>query len=328
MSIEDVVNVTITRQSRPLTRAGFGTLLFLSMHRAWDDLIKYYEGASELLDDGFAETDPAYQAAVSYFAQDLRPELLAVGRLATADAVSVLVTTIADSTKYTIWVDGVGFDFTSDATATSIEIEAGLKTILDDGYTVTAASIANKTFTISGNHYRSFPVGEQFRINGSSLNECDYTVVEATLVSGNTVVEVEETIASESNLGAIKTLTPLTTTNTLSWDGLLSVSPTVASTFFRIKAGDGLHLNYGLSGTMAANLTSIEADDKTGWYTVSLAHQLQTTASPVESENQVDLEEALADAIETRRKMFIQASPDADIVDTTLAADDGTTGSI
>src|SRR5574342_803676 len=111
MALADVVKLTITRQSRPLERAGFGTLLHLSMHRAWSDRIKLYTQPGDLLTDGFADTDAAYKAAVAYFAQEPKPEKLAIGRLKTADAVVVVVEKVVNGHVYTVWIDGIGFDY-------------------------------------------------------------------------------------------------------------------------------------------------------------------------------------------------------------------------
>src|SRR4030042_1479347 len=151
MSLSDVVNLIITRQARPLARAGFGTALFLTMHRAWDDRIKYYTDASDMLDDGFAATDDAYRAAVRCFAQSPKPEQIAIGRLATADAVIVSVDTVTSSTRYTVFIDGIGFDYSADSSATTTEIEAGLTAIINSGYTITGIDETNDTFTVAGN---------------------------------------------------------------------------------------------------------------------------------------------------------------------------------
>ena len=329
MSITDVVQLTITRSARPLERAGFGTMLFLSMHRAWSDLIRYYTQATQLLDDGFMESDHAYLEAVSYFSQEPKPQRLAVGRLGTADACLVLTTDEVDGHRYVIWIDGIGFGYNAGVGTTTTAIEAGLTTILNSGYTVTAASPANKTFTVAGNHFRNFPAGEQFRVTDSGANNGTYTVASAELVGGDTVITVVEAVASSAGaLGAIKSLTAITVTNSVSWDGMISISPTVASTFFRLWVGENLATNFGLSGTMAANLAAIEAEDASGWYSVSLAHQWHPAVSPAETETQEDLTVKLAKEIEARRKIFLQASSDTDIVNLTLAADDVTTGSV
>lgn len=329
MSITDVVQLTITRSARPLERAGFGTLLFLSMHRAWTDLIRYYTQSSQLLDDGFTESDHAFLAAVSYFSQEPKPQRLAVGRLGTVDACLVLTTDEVDGHRYVVWVDGIGFGFNAGVGTNTTAIEAGLTTVLNSGYTVTAASPSNKTFTVAGNHFRNFTAGESFRVAGSGANDGTYTVASAALVSGNTEVTTVEAVPSSAGaLGAIKSKTPITVTNSVSWDGMISISPTVASTFFRLWVGEHLATNFGLSGTMAANLANIEAEDASGWYAVSLAHQWHPAVSPAETEIQENLVVDLAKQIEARRKILLQASSDTDIISVTLASDDPTTGSV
>lgn len=329
MALADVIQLTITRQSRPLERAGFGTMLHLSMHRAWDDLLRYYTQAADLLDDGFAESDPAYLAAVSYFKQEPKPEQIAIGRLDTADAVLVIVDEVVAAKRYTVWIDGIGFEYATDATPTTDEIEAGLTTVINSGYTITAASTSNKTFTIAGNHVVAFPAGKQFRVTGSSSNNKTYTVASAALSSGSTVVTVVETVPSAAGtLGAIKSLTPCTATNSVVWDGYVSISPDTPSTFLQITPGENLHTSFDLDGTIATSYAAIKADDSTGWYAVALAHQWESTESPAAASTQADIEEALADVIELERKIFCIASPDANIVDTTHTADDVTTGSI
>lgn len=327
MSIEHVVQLTITRQSRPLERAGFGTRLFLSMHRAWSDLIRFYTQASQLLDDGFAENDPAYLAALAYFSQTPKPQRIAIGRLASADACLVIVDAVTDGHRYVVWIDGIGFGFNAAASTTTDLIEAGLTTVINSGYAITAASPANKTFQFAGNHYRNFPAGKQFRVAGSPANNGTYTVASAVLSGGNTVVTTVEAVPSALSGGAIKSKTPVTATNSVVWDGMISISPDVASTYFLLKAGEKLHLNFGLSGTMTANLTAIEAVDDKGWYEVGLAHQWHAAVSPAETETQADLETALATLVETRRKIMLQADSDASIVDVALSSDDPTTGS-
>jgi len=328
MAIEDVVTLTITRESRPVERAGFGTLLFLAMHRAWDDRIKYYTQPDDLLDDGFSETDPCYLAAVAYFSQEPKPQTLGIGRLATDDGVTVVIDTVEAAARYTIWLDGVGFDASADSTPTTIEIEAALTTVVNDGYAITTAATSTKKFTIASNHRASFPVGAQFRVSGSTGNDGTYTVAGVALVAGATVVEVSETVASAVADGAIKSLTPVTATNTIAGDAGLSISPVTPAAFVQMWVGENMHLEFDLLGSITTNLTDIEAEDSTGWYAVCLAHQWETTASPAADDVQATVEEELATAIETRRKIFGIASPDANIVDTTRAADNVTTGSI
>lgn len=320
MSLEDVVTVNITRRTTAVERAGFGTLLHLAMHRAWEDRIRTYEEASDLLDDGFAVTDPAYGGALAYFAQTPKPERIKIGRLATADTVTVKIDTVANSTRYTVFIDGVGFDFNSDATATSAEIEAGLVSILNAGYPITAVSIVLDKFTIAGNHVTSFPAGAQFRVDGSTGNDGDYTIVRARLVSGSTEIEVEEDVMSAVVDGAVVSLTDVAAQDVTPGDGMITVDPDTASDFFAIKASSNMHVEYTLDGTIAENLNDIEFVESLTWYGTTLARQYGALNK--------DRQRDLADEIEARRKLAGFASDDSDIVDTSVSEDDPDTGTI
>lgn len=329
MPLEDIVSLSITREARPLERAGFGTVLFLAMHRAWDDRIKYYTKLSGLTDDGFGTRDDVYLAVRSHFAQNPKPQRIAIGRLETDDAVIVKVDDVENSTRYTVFIDGCGFTYISDATATTTEIEAALLTILNSGYTITTKSASNDTITIAGNYVASFPAGATFSISGSTSNDGDYTVVEAVLTSGNTVIEVEEDVASEGgSQGVILPSTLVTATNPVAGDGEITVSPTTPATFVQMKTSTNMHMEFNVNETMGAALTAIEAEDSTGWYTVCLAHNFGAGLASPAGDDLDAIQKDLADEIETRRKLFIAASPDANTVDVTQASDDETTGTL
>ncbi|MFH0902142.1 MAG: DUF3383 family protein [Pseudomonadota bacterium] len=327
MALSDVVNLTITRQSRPLERAGFGTTLFLTMHRAWDDRIKYYTDASDMLDDGFAATEDAYRAAVRCFAQSPKPEQIAIGRLATADAVIVVVDTVTSSTRYTVFVDGIGFDYSADASATTTEIEAGLTAAINSGYTIIATDETNDTFTVAGNHLAAFVAGKTFRVTGSTTNDGTYTVASVARSSGNTVITVDEDVIAEGMaLGTIKSATAVTATNSVAGDGEFIIEPDVAATFFECKAGSNMHLEFDLDESMDTALSAIEDEDSTGWYFVALAHQFGAGFSSPANDDLTALQKDLSDLIETRRKIFVAACADANLPGTTAAADDDTSG--
>ncbi len=320
MALEDVVKVEITREARAIERAGFGTMLHLSMHRAWANRIRLYTKASELLADGFADPDESHRAAQSHFSQTPKPERIAVGRLATGDTVTVQVDTVGNSTLYTVFIDGIGFAFVSDATATLTEIEAGLTAIINGGYAITAVVQGTKTFTIAGNHVVDFPAGEQFAIDGSTGNDGTFTVVSATLVGSDTEIVVSEVIPDATVDGAIKSKTPVTATNASPGDGFLVVDPDTPTTFFRITASSNLHLEFVLSGTIEESLVAIEKEDAKSWYAVDLSHQF--------GGSQKDRNLDIATSIETRRKLNVTADADETTVSTTVTLDSPTSGSL
>lgn len=80
MSLADIVNINITRASRAVSRAGFGTALFLSANATFTEATKSYSSYKAVLDDATAGTDTKAMA-LSYFGQELKPKLLVVGKI-------------------------------------------------------------------------------------------------------------------------------------------------------------------------------------------------------------------------------------------------------
>ena len=145
MSLDTLVQVTITTQTATVTRAGYGTPLVLAYHTNWPERVRSYNAATALTDmvtDGFATTDSAYLQVQAVMSQNPRPPTVKVGRLAeTPVAQSVKCTpTAVNEAVYTVTIDGTAFEYTSDATATVAEITAGLETIINAGSVAVTAT--------------------------------------------------------------------------------------------------------------------------------------------------------------------------------------------
>lgn len=133
MSLADIVSVSIVATSPGITQAGFGTPLILAVNASWTERVRFYTDISGVGDD-FAETTPEYLAASAIFAQNPRPERLAIGRCANKPTQKRTITpTVANSTAYTIRVGEVSFTYTSDGSATAAEIVAGLIALINAG---------------------------------------------------------------------------------------------------------------------------------------------------------------------------------------------------
>ena len=132
MALSDIVDVSISTETAVLSQAGFGIPLILSPHALNADRIRFYEDVAGMVTDGFTTTSPEYLAAAAMFAQSPKPEQVAVGRLANKPTQRWRLTPIvANSTAYTVKVNGTAVTYTSDASATAAEIIAGLKTAID-----------------------------------------------------------------------------------------------------------------------------------------------------------------------------------------------------
>ena len=81
MDISNIVNVSITRQTKTVSQAGFGTMLILTpvAEPLPANRVSFYSSIDEIADDFPSNTD-AYKAAAAAFSQNPRPERVAVGR--------------------------------------------------------------------------------------------------------------------------------------------------------------------------------------------------------------------------------------------------------
>lgn len=129
MSLSDVVNVSITRESSALTLPGFGTPLILGVHSHFAERLRYYTKLADLLTDGFLTSDAIYKQAAFVFSQRPRPTRVAIGRRAAAVAQTQVIVTPAapgSSTLYRVHLNGTNIDFTTDGSATQAELRDGL----------------------------------------------------------------------------------------------------------------------------------------------------------------------------------------------------------
>lgn len=88
-AIDDLVKVTITKESSAVPRAGFQRPAFVTAHSNFAARLKIYTGSgilSDIVTDGFATTDPAYKMADAALAQTPRLSSLALGREDALDA--------------------------------------------------------------------------------------------------------------------------------------------------------------------------------------------------------------------------------------------------
>lgn len=130
--INDVVDVTINVQASTPSRVGFGTPLIFGFHSKFAERARVVTSLTELSGLGFDAEDPEYKLASSLLSQSPSPDKLVIGRSILTPAYNInLLPVEQDSTGYTVAVDNADATFTSDATATVVEITAGLKSAID-----------------------------------------------------------------------------------------------------------------------------------------------------------------------------------------------------
>lgn len=134
-SLSQIIDIAITRGTKGITQVGFGTPMILGLHTRFAERAREYSDLDEMVADGFLTSDAEYKAAAAIFAQEIHPEQIVIGRRTAmvAQLVTVGVTTVANTTLYTITINGVAYSFTSDADATAAEIQAGLVAAVNAG---------------------------------------------------------------------------------------------------------------------------------------------------------------------------------------------------
>lgn len=142
-ALNDVVQVVIYDQTTAITTASFSIPLILGEFTDFSERTRTYTSLPDVGAD-FASTSKVYKIAQQLFGQSgvlgAIPASIVVGRRQ-VDSVNGSITTVSNSTDYTVTINGTAYSFTSDSSATAIEIVAGLKLAYD------AAAITGITFT-------------------------------------------------------------------------------------------------------------------------------------------------------------------------------------
>jgi hypothetical protein len=149
MSIKDIVNVQITRETTPVSQLGFGTMMVLGTHKVFPERIRFYQTADAMLDDGFGADSPEYEAASLALSQIPSPVRVAIGRRDADDAV-VTVSEVDDTFEYSVTINGTEFAYQAQAADTNLLIAAGLVAAINGGSEpVTATDNLDGTFGLA-----------------------------------------------------------------------------------------------------------------------------------------------------------------------------------
>jgi len=189
--IRDIIQVDITRETARITRAGFGTGLIFGIHSKFAEEYKTYTSIESVLED-FAITDEEYKAAAKYFSQELSPEKVIIGKRAANVAQSDLVTvsTVLNDTTYTVTINGTAFSFLSDASATNLEIAAGLVAAINGGSEpVTATDNIDGTFDLDADvagEINTIIAGTNLTLANVVANVCVSTELADAIAAGAT----------------------------------------------------------------------------------------------------------------------------------------------
>jgi hypothetical protein len=247
MSLDDVVQLTITTQTVFPTRLGFGIPLLLAYHTVTPEVVRSYKSIKEITDAGFSVNHPVYKMAQACFSQNPRPTSVVVGKRTRVhtQTVRLIPVTITQGFVYSFVV----------------VTPAGVETTIS--YTVPgAATVAS--------------------------------IVTALTALINPLVGVD----------AVDATTHVTVTPTTAGDlfDLRDMPRPSDMKVLTVTANPG-------SGGIVADLTDVEAIDSTTWYGIL-----------IDSNSEAEIN-ALAAAVETRRKLFIASTMDSDVLDNAVTTD-------
>jgi hypothetical protein len=131
--LNDVVRVVIFDQTTAIATTSFQYPLVLSTFTDFPERVRSYTSISGVGAD-FPSTSSAYKMAEKLFGQTgvlgAPPPAVFIGRRQ-VDSVTGSVGTVANSTAYSVTINGETFTYTSDASATDVEIVTGLKAAYD-----------------------------------------------------------------------------------------------------------------------------------------------------------------------------------------------------
>lgn len=234
--LSQIVVVNITKESRGVTRQGFGIPLLLSPHVAYADRVRSYSSSSAVGTD-FGLTSAEYAAAQIAFSQSIKPSAIQIGRQRVGAIQSLISTLATPSLSFTITVneppqagDTVAYVFQKpngtklftlavSTDATTAIAEAWKDAIEADGdYSATwSGSVITVTTSLAvytgvvyvsrgdenGDPYR----GHQFAVGGSGAyvteitdeNGANPTVV-VGIISGDTAAVVADRIAKATSI--------------------------------------------------------------------------------------------------------------------------------
>lgn len=116
-TLDSIVNVAITRETRFPTGPGFGTPMLVGSHSEWTPGVraKAYASTDEMITDGFDATHPLVAMATRLLSQPIRPASFVVGKrlLASTQVVELTIKVATEGFVYSFAVyDAAGVKYT------------------------------------------------------------------------------------------------------------------------------------------------------------------------------------------------------------------------
>lgn len=180
-AISEIVNVSITANTRTVSRKGFAQPLIFGYHTRFTEAFRIYSEAADMLADGFTTADRLYMLALAFFSQEERNDTLVVGRASAAfvwgGELTITDATEGNHVKFGIVIeDGsiVEIDYTILAAATTTTVATAVEALIEAVTGLNSSpSGAVITITATSNGWIPFfiPAEGETKIKGAEFRD-------------------------------------------------------------------------------------------------------------------------------------------------------------
>jgi hypothetical protein len=128
VNLNQIVNVTVTKDTKTVSRVGFGIPLIIGANAAFPERIRSYTDIASVAVD-FAVTTAEYKAANAIFSQNPSPATIKIGRVGTAaikQKINLVPGTPLEGDIFSVIINGTTFSYTALATPTIADVVTGL----------------------------------------------------------------------------------------------------------------------------------------------------------------------------------------------------------
>ena len=165
-NLDRVVNVQISLNTTGISTEGFSTLLCVGAHAHTLTRVSTYTSASDMIADGFSDTDPLYLMVADAFSQTPKPSMVKVGRRQVS-ALDITVAKVTSAGVYTVKVNSLNansetvsqtYTYTNSGGTASAIATALQNLISNDTKAVVTATVTNEVITVTGKTDAAFAI--------------------------------------------------------------------------------------------------------------------------------------------------------------------------
>ena len=164
--ISRICQVDISLNTTGISTEGFSTLLCVGAHAHTLPRVSTYTSASDMIADGFSDTDPLYLMVADAFSQTPKPSMVKVGRRQVS-ALDITVAKVTSAGVYTVKVNSLNannetvtktYTYTNSG-GTAAAIATALQNLIsNDTKAVVTATVTNEVITVTSKTDAAFAI--------------------------------------------------------------------------------------------------------------------------------------------------------------------------